>query len=55
MGLIDDAAKTAGKVRDGAHAALGGKNASGLEHKVITARGTGKVEAKAPPGYVDPL
>lgn len=33
VGLIDDAAKTAGKVRDGAHAALGGKNASGLEHK----------------------
>ncbi len=51
MGL-SDVGKTAGKLRDGAHAALGGKNASGLNHKVVTERGTHKVQVFAPDGYI---
>lgn len=42
----------AGKLRDGTHTALGGKNASALKYKLATAQGTGKVEAKAPDGYI---
>ncbi|MGW7491142.1 hypothetical protein [Streptomyces sp. NPDC054786] len=44
--------KTAGQARDATHKALGGKNASGLEHKVITAKGIGKVEVQAPDGFI---
>ncbi|MEU1407101.1 hypothetical protein ABZ471_32975 [Streptomyces sp. NPDC005728] len=49
---LSDFGKAAGKMRDATHKALGGKNASGLEHKVITAKGSGKVEVQAPDGFI---
>ncbi|MCJ1676124.1 hypothetical protein MTF65_01840 [Streptomyces sp. APSN-46.1] len=67
MGILDGAAKTAGQVRDAGHAALGGKNASGLKHQVVTVKGRPAgdqygdltntsapltLEAKAPAGYI---
>ncbi|WP_190133471.1 hypothetical protein [Streptomyces mashuensis] len=52
MGIVDKAVKTAGQVRDTAHATLGGKNASGLDQKIVTAKGHGEVEVKVPPGYI---
>src|SRR5688500_877699 len=52
MGIVDGAAKTAGKVRDTAYVALGGKNGSGLEYKIVEATGVQKVEVNAPEGYI---
>ncbi|MFD9407722.1 hypothetical protein ACFWBN_11985 [Streptomyces sp. NPDC059989] len=52
MGIVDAAAKTAGKARDTAYVALGGKNGSGLEYKIVEAKGVQKIEVKAPEGYI---
>lgn len=56
MGALDEVTqgmlKAGAKTRDTAHAALGGRNGSGLEHKIVTATGTQTVEVKAPAGYI---
>ncbi|MEV6957510.1 hypothetical protein [Streptomyces sp. NPDC051183] len=52
MGILNSAGKAATQARDAGHVMLGGKNASGLKHQIVTATGTGTVEAKAPDGYI---
>lgn len=47
MGMFENPSQALGQVRDGAHTALGG----GLRYKIVTAKGTRRVEAKAPDGY----